>query len=250
MGVRVMSYEGLLYQDIIRQKLVLPSGKLPPVFAVVLYNGRGRWGAAQDVADLVEAVPGGLERYRPHLRYCLLDEGRIAESRLESLQNVTAALFRFERSRGPADVQQVLVALSEWLKEPEHAELRRAFTIWLVQVLLPARMPGVAVPEVATLQEVRLMLAEMDWTREWRQKGFEEGLEQGREQGLEQGREKTRREDLSALRRVLLRRLEMRFGPVPEEVRGRIESIDSIERLVELAAESAVASSLSALGLA
>ena len=41
----------------------------------------------------------------------------------------------------------------------------------------------------------------------------------------------------------------MRFGPVPEDVRGRIESIDSIERLVELAAESAVASSLSALGL-
>jgi hypothetical protein len=131
------------------------------------------------------------------------------------------------------------MALAEWLKEPEHAELQRAFASWLARVLLPSRLPGVTVPEVGNLQEVRTMLAdsEIDWTREWR------------EQGLQQGQEETRHEDLRVLREALLRRLGMRFGPVPDSVRERLDAIDSIERLADLIAESVEAPSLGALGL-
>jgi len=75
MAVRVMSYLGLLYQDLVRQKAFTPNGKLPPVLPVVLYNGETRWSAAQNVAELVEQVPGGLEHYCPNLSYLLLDEG-------------------------------------------------------------------------------------------------------------------------------------------------------------------------------
>ena len=53
MAVRVMSYLGLLYQDLIRQRLLTPNGKLPPVLPVVLYNGETEWRAAQNVADLI-----------------------------------------------------------------------------------------------------------------------------------------------------------------------------------------------------
>jgi Uncharacterized conserved protein len=77
MAVRVMSYLGLLYQDLVRQKTFTPNGKLPPVLPVVLYNGETRWSAAQNVAELVEQVPGGLEQYCPNLSYLLLDEGTI-----------------------------------------------------------------------------------------------------------------------------------------------------------------------------
>lgn len=246
MAVRVMTYVGLLYQDLIRRKLLTPSGKLPPILPLVLYNGDGRWGAAQEVADLVETVPGGLERYRPQLRYCLLDEGRIVETGLESLQNLAAALFRLEKSRGPEDIQRVVAALGEWLQEPEHAELQRAFTVWLVQVLLPARMPGAVIPAIANLQEVKSMLAERvkEWTREWKQEGFQEGLQEGRQEGL-QKLEKS----LTTLRGVLLRRLEDRFGPLSEATLQQVEAIDSMEGLGELLAESAVAPSLAALGL-
>lgn len=52
-----------------------------------------------DVAELVEDVPGGLERYRPGLRYCLLDEMRLARSELESVRNLAAALFRLRSAR-------------------------------------------------------------------------------------------------------------------------------------------------------
>jgi hypothetical protein len=193
--------------------------------------------------------PGGLERYRPRLRYFLLDAGRIAESKLESSRNLAAALFQLERSRAPVDVQRILVALSDVLKEPEHLELNRAFTVWINRVLLPSRMPGVAIPEVANLQEVRSMLLEMDWTREWRQKGFEEGLEKGLEEGLEKGLEEGLEKARRELRNALLRRLALRFGPVSDGVRERLEAIDSMETLGDLLAESAVAPSLAALGL-
>ncbi len=105
------------------------------------------------MTELIE-VPGGLERYRPRLRYCLVDEGRIATVELESLRNLTAALFRLEKSRGPEEIERVLVALIEWLHEPEMAELRRAFVIWLREVLLPGRVPGAEIPQMADLEEV------------------------------------------------------------------------------------------------
>ncbi len=234
MGVRVMSYEGLMYQDLIRQKLIPPSGKLPPVFAAILYNGRGPWNAARDIADLVEAMPGGLDQYRPHLRFFLLDLGRIEANWPQSSRNLVAALVQLERSRDASAVERVLVTLGEVLREPEHADLRRAFTVFLTRVLLPARMPGVVVPEMANLQEVRAMLADIDWTREW----------------VERGREKAHHEDLILLKDALLRRLTLRFGPVPESVREQVDAIDSVERLADLIAEVAVAPSLSSLGLA
>ena len=50
-------------------------------------------------------------------------------------------------------------------------------------------------------------------------------------------------------RRVLLTLLERRFGPVPEEVRSRVESIRSFERLSRLAEKVLTAKSLKGLRL-
>jgi predicted transposase/invertase (TIGR01784 family) len=244
MAVRVMVYVGLLYQDLIHQGLIPPGGKLPPVLPVVLYNGIPPWLSARDVFDLIESVPGGLEQYKPRLQYFLLDEGRIADSELAPLRNLAGALFRLEKSRGPAEIEAVVAALLEWLQAPEQAELKRSFGAWLVNVLLPARLPGTEIPGVADLQEVKSMLAErvMEWTREWQQ----QGLEQGREQGLEQGRE----QGLEQARRALLREIESRFGPLNLSAHRRIKEIGSFEEIVALSLRVATAPSLDALGLA
>jgi predicted transposase/invertase (TIGR01784 family) len=229
MALRMMVYLGLLYQDLLQQRQLTRSGKLPPVLPLVLYNGPGPWGAVRDLAELIETVPGGLEQYRPQLRYCLLDEARIADSELESLRNLAAALFRLEKSHGPEDIERVLTALIEWVQEPDLAELRRSFTTWIVEVLLPARAPGMTIPQVTDLQEVKSMLAErvVEWTREWEQQGLEKGLEKARG--------------------VLLRDLERRFGPLPENVRRRVEAIASIEDLTELTLRAGAATSIESL---
>jgi hypothetical protein len=202
---------------------------------LVLYNGFANWGAARDVAELIEEVPGGLERYRPQLRYCLLDERRIAAEEIASLRNVAAALFRLEQSRKPEEIQAVVTALIEWLQAPEQIELRRSFAIWVVQELLPARAPGAVIPQVNDLEEVKSMLAERvkEWTIEWKQEGREEEREVG----------------LTTLRAVLIRELEKRFGPLPSEARQCVTALNSYERIMELSIAAATAPSLAALGL-
>lgn len=237
MAVRMLTYVGLLYQDLIRQRALAPSGKLPPVLPLVLYNGNGRWGAAQEMAELVVDVPGRLERYRPRLRYFLLDEGRLAQDEeLGSLRNLAAVLFRLERSRSSKEVARGLAVLVELLPGPERAPLRRAFLVWFEQVFLPARMPGVEIPGMTDLQEVKSMLEErvVEWTREWEQNGIEKG----------------RMEAMTSIRGVLERHLESRFGPLPESVRERLAAIRSTEVLAELLARVPQAPSLAALDLA
>ena len=180
-------------------------------------------------------IPSGLEQYRPQLRYCLLDQGRIAASELESLQNLSAALIRLERSQSPDDVLRVLESLLKWLNEPEHSGLRRSFATWMQEILLPARLPRAEIPKLAELQEVKSMLAErvVEWTREWKQEGFQRGKE----------------EAIETLRGVLLAKLEQRFGALPEETRQQVEAIASVEVLAELIARSGTAPSLDAFGL-
>ena len=60
MALRVMTYLGLLYQDILRQGQQPAGQKLPPVLPIVLYNGQPRWSAATGIAQLIEPPPGEL----------------------------------------------------------------------------------------------------------------------------------------------------------------------------------------------
>jgi predicted transposase/invertase (TIGR01784 family) len=242
MALRMMVYLGLFYQDLLKRGETAPSGKLPPVLPLVLYNGYAPWGAAREVSELIEEVPGGLERYRPRLRYCLLDEMRMADSELESLRNLAAAMFRLEKSRGPEAMEQALAAASEWLREPGLEELRSSFTDWVLKVLLPSRIRGVRFSDFLDLEEVKAMLAEsgLSWSDRWEQEGIEKGLQKGRQEGRQEGQE----DALVKARGVLLRDLERRFGSLPEEVRRRVEAIASIEELTELSIRAGAASSL------
>ena len=63
MAVRILTYVGLLYQDLIHTKQLDSQGRLPPVLPIVLYNGGSRWDATQDLAALVEPnCPLGFNR--------------------------------------------------------------------------------------------------------------------------------------------------------------------------------------------
>jgi hypothetical protein len=71
-------------------------------------------------------------------------------------------------NHSPADVCRVLDTLGAWLRQPQQAELGRSFVDWLREVLLPRRMPGVDMPELENLREVRTLLAERvkEWTQQ------------------------------------------------------------------------------------
>lgn len=220
MAVRMLNYLGLLYQDLIHSREIAADGRLPPVLPIVLYNGRRRWNAAQDIADLIAHPPGQLENYRPRLRYLLIDESAYDDANLAALHNLVAALFRLENSRDPQPVREVLTALADWLQAPEQLELRHSFVLWLKQVFLRTRLPGVALPELNELEEIHAMLNEdiIPWTELWRQDGLRAGLQQGLQQSLE------------AERRLLLRLIRRRFDGTTAE-----QSIPLLERIKQSA---------------
>jgi flagellar biosynthesis/type III secretory pathway protein FliH len=111
----------------------------------------------------------------------------------------------------------------------------------VLKVLLPSRIRGVKFPELLDLEEVKAMLAEsgMSWSDRWEQEGLEKGLQKGHQKGQEDA--------LAKARGVLLRDLESRFGPLPEEIRRRVDAIVSIEELTEFVFQAGAAPSLAAL---
>jgi Putative transposase, YhgA-like len=228
MAVRTMTYHGLLLEYLVREKAFTPSGKLPPAFILVLYNGNAPWGAALDVADLIEPLPGGLEGYRPHASYVLLDAARIPKMDLEPADNVAVALFRLEQSRDVEGFRQEIIRLLA--NQQVEEEVRASVHTWLIQVLMPARFPDLPLSEAQSLEEVRTMLADrvMEWTREWEQKGREEGIH--------------------AFQDFLLSEMEERFGPVPETIRLRVEETQDFQELKRFGKRLRAAGSLADLG--
>jgi hypothetical protein len=69
MAVRILTYLGLFYQDLIKQQSLTARDSLPPVLPIVLYNGQTRWRAAKNIRHLIPVVPSGLEPYCPQLEY-------------------------------------------------------------------------------------------------------------------------------------------------------------------------------------
>jgi len=235
MAVRIMTYVGLLYQDLLRQGVLSSTDRLPPVLPAVLYNGESRCRAEQNVADLIERVPGGLERYCPSLAYLRLDEGRIIDdpALTPPASNLVAALFRLEHNRDEQDMLTVLGGLIKWLRADDQTSLRRAFAVWIKRVLLPSRLPDMTEFEqerFEELQEIHTMLSERikQWPDRWIQKGLEQGLERGVRKGLELGREKTARRMLQGL-------IVRKYGSVPGWAQTRLDQagIEQLEAWVD-----------------
>lgn len=210
MAVRIMTYVGLLYQDLIRRGELLAGRRLPPVLPIVLYNGECAWAAATDVAELIPRAPGQVSRYMPKLEYLLIDESRYPDADLAGLQNLVAAIIRLGRPESQAAVLQLIDRLNDWLNGKP--ELRRTFAIWIRAVFLRQSRHTLALPKVRDLKELKMTLANRfdQWAREHEQKGIEEGIAKG---------------EALLLQRLLVRR----FGPLPGEIVARIAAASSPE---------------------
>ena len=168
MALRVLVYTGLLYQDLIRTRVVGRGERLPAVFPIVIYNGRKPWRAARELAELIEPLPAGLQAYRPNQRYFVLDE-RWAdgdESGHETASgdpgNLVRTLIDIERATDRERLYELVTDLSRRLAAPQHDSLRRAFTTWLNQVVVKRVAPTDNPPQYQDLQEVGTMLEQME----------------------------------------------------------------------------------------
>ncbi|MBW8066482.1 MAG: DUF4351 domain-containing protein [Ferrovum sp.] len=209
MALRMMVYQGLLYQDLIKQGKVLSDGRLPPVLPIVLYNGSQRWTAARDVFDLIPPVPGLVEQFKPRVKYLLVDENDYPDSELTPLKNLVAAIFRFEHPVSSEKIEELIALLEVWLVD--QPGLRRMIARWLRATLMRKPEYRILLPEVDDLQELRIMLSER--MKEWAHQHEAKGVQRGVLQGLQQG-------ESLALQKLLTKR----FGGITPETLARIAS--------------------------
>lgn len=153
MPVRILTYVGLLYQELLATREISGAGRLPPVLPIVLYNGNAVWTAPLQLNALVQPVPEGLAAYQPQIGYWLLDEKRYNTQELLVHQNLVAAIFALEQSQTSDDLLRVVVQLQEWLSSPTQESLRRAFAEWIKQIIQHAQLPG-ATADKETLTNV------------------------------------------------------------------------------------------------
>lgn len=206
MALRMMVYQGLLYQDLIKTGHVLDDGRLPPILPIVLYNGKQRWTAVTDVADLIPPVPGLVAQYKPKAAFLLIDENAYTDSELASLKNLVAAVFRIEHPTSPAAIQDLLSALIEWLVD--RPDLRRMLALWTRATLMSKQEYAIVLPKVHDLLELKVMLADKleEWALEFKAEGRTEG-------------------EVLALQKILAKR----FGPIPAEITAKISTATLIE---------------------
>jgi predicted transposase YdaD len=230
MALRMMVYTGLLYQDLIKRGDVLADGRLPPILPIVLYNGSQRWTAATEVADLIPAVPGLVEQFKPKLRYLLIDENAYSDSQLVSVNNLVAAVFRLEHPADPQTISDLLTSLNDWLSD--RPDLRRMFALWIRATLMRKPEYGIVLPQVDDLQEINIMLSQRleEWAHRYRAEGVLQGIEKGIEQGVKQGIEQGIEQGLVKGESKLLRKLlERKFGPLPVNVADRLNNATEVE---------------------
>lgn len=225
MAVRLLVYEGLLLQELIREGGLTASDRLPPILPIVLYNGWRPWKGPLDLQSLFAPVPSSLRRRLPQLEYILLDENRLSQEEKEQPSNVVATLIRMETLDGE-DFTHFSQELAVLLPGEEQADLRRAFTAWMVRVLRETH-PGATIPLVEDLEEIPMLVERI---RAKHRKDHREAL-------------------LAGSRKTLLRIIERRFGSVPASVRAHIESLSSQKALDKIADEILTAGSLREMGL-
>ena len=245
MALRILTYTGLLLQELVRSRPPEIAGeRLPALLPVVLYNGSRPWTAAADLRALITPVGPWLAPYQPAQRYCLLDLRRVAADDLP-YRNLLRAVARLEQSRAPQDVVRTVRALQRWLPQRGAEELRRAFVDWIRQIAGRLAPAGATLPAVRTLEETGMTLVERvaEWPKQWLREGREQGIVEGHERGVAEGREQGRAQGLTqgvaqgvAQQRALLcRQAAARFdADTADRLANLLAPIADPERLAEV----------------
>jgi hypothetical protein len=204
---------------------------LPPVFPLVLYNGERKWSAPQDMAQLVAKAPGTLSRYRPSMRYMLIEVRDLEESRLRAARNYVAQIFHIERSDNFGEAYVLASVLMSWFSKggPQQESLKRAVHIWLQRVQKPGKIQIDDALLGAPIEELEPMLRESlkRQADELIARGRLQGREEGIDLGLQKGREEGREEGvLVGEAEVLRRQCERKFGALTSSLVDQIGSAD------------------------
>ena len=215
MALRIQSYAVRIYESIPFVKSPNRKTRLPPILAIVVYNGRRPWRAARSLSDLVgpgtrPAEPSpAVEPTFTGESYVLIDLLGLAAEDLPP-DNVVSLLGLAHGMRDAQDVLHTFDEASRVLRGPERVGLRKVFHRWFAQLADQIGvdlkfLEGMSMREdLESHGEMRLMVEERLQASLDKMKA--QSREEGREEGLERGLERGREEKLDLLRRITARR--------------------------------------------
>lgn len=166
---------------------------LPPVLAVVLYNGDRSWSFASDFQALVDIPPGGefLREYNPQFRFVFVDLSAMDGEALrthDTSASVRLTLLALTETRAAGDVQTLVAGwiglMRELMRDPHDVATIRHIFSYLYAVRGKAEfgrldLRALDFPEGEAIMET---MAEALIN-----KGLQKGLQEGRQEGRQEG---------------------------------------------------------------
>ena len=245
MASRMAGYTVALHRELETAGVVRPGGPRPPVFPLVIHNGRRPWTAATELSALVAAPapPAGavarqdledaqqaaqdLAAFQLRHAYYPLDFESCREDDLLA-GNAVSALIGLEGARSEAELLAPLGMLPE-LGDPSLARTMLDWALWRQGIA------GARAEELKTMASLDNFHSRLEenvkiWAEERRAEGRAEGVEQGLAEGMERGLA----EGLASQRIALKRQAALRFGAPAQVLEPLLERIDSPTRLADV----------------
>lgn len=221
MALRMLNYQGRIWEHhVAGERPRVASTPLPMIVPVVIYQGTRRWSAPTDIAGLLDAddvTRAAAGELLPRVRYVvddltLLDDGALRARSLTPAARITFVAF----TKAPDD-SDVTAWLGSWsedfrrlLESPGHARLLDGIFTYLLKV---STTPVTQLTEFAATLGTEAEEVAVTTAQRLHAMGFNEGRQEGREKGREEGEA-----------RMLLKMLELRFGQLDGDTRGKVES--------------------------
>ena len=173
--------------------------KLPPIFPIVLYNGKRRWTAPTSLETLIER-PDLLGQFGISFEYFKIAEMEFSQASLLKIRNIVSALFLTEAYYDVEVLREELMALFDHEPDKQAVSL---FLNWFRQVSAQGRNREIDPEALSQVyqnrEEVQSML--VNAIARDRKKMYEEG----KQEGLKEGKQEGLKEKLGIARSLLAR---------------------------------------------
>ena len=205
--------------------------KLPPVFPVVLAQGKRPWKAPRRLRELIDLgaqSQAWLTRWQPDLEYCLIELFSLPYEQLLGTAEIRLML-RLLKAEPVGDLLGGWVWDEELLQQISEDALER----WARYICHADVQPAAFFERAETLRSQTMKTKTRTLAHRLHEEGRQEGREEGRKEGL-----------LEAARRSVVQALRVKHGRVPAGVVEALAEIDSVDKLEKLLSEALLAETL------
>lgn len=217
-ALQILRYETRIWDQYLKQNP--KAKKLPPVFPMLLYNGKAEWKIPANFQSLIQ-TSGIPEKYIPEYSYELYDISHLPENEIRGKVLTRMILLTAKYIFDPNLRQKLPEILSLFHQVTNQKTALEMLEIILRYVVRATKLFNEKdVIEIIKETEIGEDIMET-FIDKYINQGIEQGLNQGLSQGLNQGE-----------KRSLTRMLKARFGNLPKWVHDKINLADlkSIEK--------------------